>query len=205
VGQPQKSATWSIAGDGLLQGSRKEVFDMTTRVESKQAVRKAPVGAKAPAKARVAVVAASATAVAAVALAVVSAAEADPTGVVLALYLGVVAVAVAPLIVAEIRAQDAIDAAGATAHTHVKLVRPRPGEAVVVGETDGMLVIDASAGDVRVHLPEPSAFGNRMLTFERIDRSRHHVLLDPPARSLVRADGEVRLFVADGVWTALDD
>jgi hypothetical protein len=181
------------------------VIEMTTRVESEQAVTKVRTGAKAPTRARVAVVAAFATAVGAAALAVVSAAEADPTGVVLALYIGVVAVAVAPVIVGEIRAQAGAQAAGATAHTHVKLVRPRPGEAVVVGETDDMLVIDASAGDVRVDLPEPSAFGSRMLTFERIDRSSHDVLLDPPARSLVRADGEVRLFVADGAWKALDD
>jgi hypothetical protein len=177
---------------------------VTTKVESKQAVTKARAGAKAPTKVRVTVVAAFVTAVAAAAVAVVSAATADSVGVVVALYIGVVAVAVAPVIVAEIRTQAGVDAARAMAHTHVKLVRPRHGEAVVVAETDDMLVIDASVGDIRVDLPEPSTFGTRMLTFERIDRSNHDVVLHPLGRSLVRADGEVRLYVAGGAWKAFE-
>jgi hypothetical protein len=115
------------------------------------------------------------------------------------------AIAVAPVIVAEIRAQ----ADGTTRQTEatgsLKLVTAHVGEPVVVEETDDRLIIDASTGDLRVTLPQPSRVDHRMLTFERIDTTDHDVVLEPLGRSLKPADAELRLVVADGAWTMLDD
>jgi hypothetical protein len=142
-------------------------------------------------------------------LTVISIERSDPAGVVAAVYIALTAIAVAPVIVAEIGAQadvttGRIRPARATAHSNLKLVKARPGEALVVDVTDDMLVIDASAADLRVALPEPSTYGNRVLTLERIDRTDHDVVLVPLGRWLGPADGALRLLVVDGAWKELD-
>jgi hypothetical protein len=56
-----------------------------------------------------------------------------------------------------------------------------------------------------VKLPQPSRVDHRMLTFERIDQTDRDVVLEPLGRSLESADAELRLVVADGAWTTVDD
>lgn len=160
------------------------------------------IGAKARTATWLMVVGAFATAVGATALAALSVARSDPAGTVVAVYMGVTGIAITPLILADIRGRADVRR---TAHDTVKLVTARPGEAGVVDETDEMLVIDASAGDLRVTLPEPSRSHDRTLTFERIDRTDHDVVLDPLGRSLEPADAELHVVVADGAWRALEE
>jgi hypothetical protein len=160
-------------------------------------------------KARLTVGVALATAVGAPVLGVLSIARSDAGGAIVAVYAAVLAIAIAPVIVAELRAQaDGVTRrtrlTGAMARGGLKLVTARAGELVVVAETDDKLVIDASAGDLRVKLPPPSGVDQRLVTFERIDETNHDVVLEPLGRSLAPADGELRLVVADGAWTTLD-
>jgi hypothetical protein len=158
-------------------------------------------------KTRLTVAAALATAVGATALAVLSIARSDAGGAIVAVYAFVMAIAIAPVIVAEIRAQahGPTRQTGATTRGSLKLVTAHAGEEVVIEETDDRLVVDASAGDLRVKLPQPSRVDHRMLTFERIDQTDRDVVLEPLGRSLEPADAELRLVVADGAWTTLDD
>jgi hypothetical protein len=171
------------------------VIEVTTTVERKRLGKAAT--ARPQTKPRLIVVAALATAVGSAALAALSIERADPAGVVVAVYIAVMALAIAPAIVAEIR--DHASALGS-----LKLVQARAGEPLAVDESDDMLVIDASAADLRIELPKPSAFRDRMLTFERIDQTGHDVVLDPLGCSLGSADAELRLVVADGAWKVLD-
>jgi hypothetical protein len=161
-------------------------------------------------KARLTVGGTLATAVGATGLAVLSIARSDAGGAIVAVYVAVMAIAIAPVIVAEIRAgadgtTRQTGRAGATPRDSLELVTARAGEAVVVRESAERLVVDASAGDLRVKLPQPSRFSHRLLTFERIDLTDHDVVLEPLGRSLEPADAELRLVVADGAWTPLDD
>jgi hypothetical protein len=174
------------------------VIEVTTSVKRKGFVAITP--------ARLIVAAAFATALGASVLAFISVGKSDPAGVVMAIYIAVTALAVTPAIIAEIHEQaDVTTGEIRQSHANVTLVKASPGEAVVVDETDDLLVIDASGGDLRVMLPDPSTFGNRMLTCERIDRTDHEVVLDPLGRSLRPLDGELRLFVVNGAWQALGD
>ena len=98
------------------------------------------------------------------------------------------AIAIAPVIVTEIRAQADGPTRQTEATTRLKLVTAHAGEEVVVEETDDRLLVDASAGDLRVKLPQPSRVDHRMLTFERIDRTDRDVVLEPLGR-LARTGG----------------
>jgi hypothetical protein len=187
-----------------------EVAEMTTSIQRKRPATLRSTDSRVVHKTRLTLGAALATAVGAAVLAVLSIARSDAGGAIVAVYAAVMAIAIAPVIVAEIRARaDGTTRqgrlTGATALGSLKLVTARAGEAVVVAETDDRLVVDASAGDLRVRLPQPSRVDHRMLTFERIDQTDHDVVLEPLGRSLEPADAELRLVVADGAWTALDD
>jgi hypothetical protein len=159
---------------------------------------------------RLIVGAALATAVGALALAALSIGRSDSGGAIVAVYALVMAIAITPVIVAEIgarpdgptrQARQTVATTGGT----LKFVTAHAGEAVVVGEADDRLVVDAGAGDLRLNLPPPSRVDHRMLTFERIDQTDHDVVLEPLGRLLEPADGELRLVVADGAWTTLED
>jgi hypothetical protein len=113
------------------------------------------------------------------------------------------------IVVADIRARSAVSAANirtpASSHPSAKYIKVKTGDGpLTIDGTDDVVAIDAADANLRVTVPKAPKLPGRVLTFERIDQSNHHVsVADDDGFGPVQLDigrPEVRIVATADGW-----